>query len=241
MLKLNRIVQTGLSVVLVVMVYSAFLSGVWTPSYGYFLWVGEVFREKPISQLLITFSMYSWLAGIACVAYCIYCFFYRDVLVGHVPAGKVLLTLFLSVFFLYLISFVFFENETFTLETLDTANHFYTGSLREKLLLAVGYLVMGPIFEEIFFRGIMMGAILNMPLITNEKVRMATACIIPSLLYISFYTQYEYVWTYILLFLFAMLLSVARIISRGLLLPMLLHSFSIVCVISFSFLLLGSS
>ena len=233
MLKLNGIVQTGLSVVLVVMVYSAFLSGVWNPSYGYFLWVGEVFGENPISQLLITFSMFSWLAGIAFVAYFAYYFFYRDVLIGHIPTVNVLLALFLSVFFLYLISFVFFEYETFTL---DTADHFYTGSLRERLLLVVTYLVMVPIFEEIFFRGIMMGAILNMPLITNEKVRMATACIIPSLLFISLHTQYEYVWTYILLFLFAIVVSVARIISRGLLLPMLLHSFAIVCAISFSFL-----
>ncbi|HHY0626544.1 TPA: CPBP family intramembrane glutamic endopeptidase [Vibrio parahaemolyticus] len=234
-IELNRGAQGWLSAALVVIVFSVFLSGALIPELGYFLWVTKFFEENSISESLITFAMYVRFVGIAFVAYVAYRMVYQDNFIGYMPKGKSVFALFFSVFSLYLASFLFFEFEPFTL---NVAKNFSTGTLEDKSLLIGVYLIMVPIFEEIFFRGIMMGAILNMPFITDEKVRMATACIIPSLLFITLHSQYEYVWTYILLFLFAMVVSVARIISRGLLLPMFLHALAVACAIGFSFLLL---
>ncbi|MCD9504589.1 CPBP family intramembrane metalloprotease [Photobacterium phosphoreum] len=234
-IELNKGVQNGLSVVLVAIIYSVFLSGIWNPGVGYYLWIVKVIGESSINESLIMFATYARFIVFAFVAYVVYRFFYQDNFIGNMPKRKLIFSLFFSVFSLYFISFVFFEFETFTL---NVANSFNTGTLKDKALLICTYLIMIPIFEEVFFRGIMMGAILKISFLTNEKVRMVVACIIPSLLFITLHTQYEYVWTYILLFLFAIIVSVARAISNGLLLPILLHSFAIVCAVGFSFLLL---
>lgn len=231
----HKTAQRVLPVMVVLLTYSALFFDVFMPESDFYLWAGSIFSERKFSMTSVTLALYIRLAAIALVSYSVYRVFYQDSLIGIMPKGRVLAALFFAVFGLYCVSFIFFEFESFTLQV---TQQFQVATLNEKLLLIIAYLIMVPIYEELFFRGIMMGAILKLPVISDEKVRMIVASLIPSLLFMTLHTQYDYIWTYILLFLFATIVSIARLISGGVLLPILLHAFAIFCAVGFAFLLL---
>ncbi|MCU5771202.1 CPBP family intramembrane metalloprotease [Erwiniaceae bacterium BAC15a-03b] len=89
------------------------------------------------------------------------------------------------------------------------------------LILLFTAVVLGPVFEEILFRGFLLqGFLLWAP-------KSPLACVtLTSLLFAAMHTQYVHLQTLAMLTLFSMLLCYARLKSRGLKLPIFLHMFN---------------
>lgn len=101
------------------------------------------------------------------------------------------------------------EASTFTLDVYETA-HFLP-------LLYVAIVIAAPLFEEVFFRGFMFQGLLH------SRVGAIGAIVINSLIWAVIHSQYD---TYDVggIFLFGMVLSVAQLITKSLVIPILMHS-----------------
>lgn len=75
-----------------------------------------------------------------------------------------------------------------------------------------------PVYEELVFRGCLLSAFL-----TFFRGNIFIASLVTSILFALLHTQYTDSRTLIILFLVSIILIAARIISRGLIMPMLLH------------------
>ncbi|MBP2170061.1 membrane protease YdiL (CAAX protease family) [Erwinia toletana] len=89
------------------------------------------------------------------------------------------------------------------------------------LILLFTAVVLGPVFEEILFRGFLLqGFLLWAP-------KSPLACVtLTSILFATMHTQYVHLQTLAMLTLFSMLLCYARLQSRGLKLPIFLYMFN---------------
>lgn len=75
-----------------------------------------------------------------------------------------------------------------------------------------------PVYEEMVFRGCLLTALLNFC-----QGNIYIALLAASALFAALHTQYTDIRTLIILFLVSIILIAARIISRGLMMPILLH------------------
>lgn len=75
-----------------------------------------------------------------------------------------------------------------------------------------------PIYEELVFRGCLLSALL-----TFFRGNIFIASLVTSLLFALLHTQYTDIRTLIILFLISIILISARIISKGMLMPIVLH------------------
>lgn len=234
----NNKVEYGLFFLLMVITYSLF----------YFQLVPIVLLIKGIMFLNEEFGFYSdyVMTNIfatfiiflfySIVIYAIYrLFLYGDKLFVANINLRYTTALFVSIFLLYLISALFFQYENFTLQV---SKEFYESDLKHHILFVMAFMIVVPVVEEVCFRGVIMGFFLKESLIKNEKIKIAIALILPSVMFTLLHTQYEYIWTYIQLFIFSLIVSVARLLSNGILLPIALHSFAIACATGFSLLLI---
>ncbi|UVC29432.1 CPBP family intramembrane glutamic endopeptidase [Pantoea sp. SOD02] len=87
------------------------------------------------------------------------------------------------------------------------------------VLTQISYILMVPVYEEIAIRGGLFGAL---TVFSNSKVFSA---IITSLIFSLLHTQYSGFKPLFLLYLISLTLVAARVLSKGLLLPVLLHTF----------------
>ncbi|BBG71946.1 CPBP family intramembrane glutamic endopeptidase [Serratia marcescens] len=75
-----------------------------------------------------------------------------------------------------------------------------------------------PIYEELVFRGCLLSALL-----TFFRGNIFIASLVTSLLFALLHTQYTDIRTLIILFLISIILISARIVSKGILMPIVLH------------------
>ncbi|WP_034946936.1 CPBP family intramembrane glutamic endopeptidase [Erwinia oleae] len=105
----------------------------------------------------------------------------------------------------------FLRQESWTADQLS-------GGQPQLLLFALAVIVLAPVFEEILFRGfVLQGLLLWAP-----DQRFACA-LLTSLLFAAMHTQYAHLQTIIALSALSLLLCYARLLSGGLLLPVMLH------------------
>lgn len=88
-----------------------------------------------------------------------------------------------------------------------------------KVALAVVFIVLAPINEEIIFRGLVLNASIGWGP-RSKTIGIVTTSLIFSLLH----TQYVMPTTFVSLFVFSAILCVVRIHTRGLIMPIVLHS-----------------
>lgn len=87
------------------------------------------------------------------------------------------------------------------------------------LILLLTAVLLAPVFEEVLFRGFLLQAFL----LWAPQSRFA-CMLLTSLLFAVMHTQYEHWQTLVALTLFSLLLCYARLRSRGLALPVFLHT-----------------
>lgn len=83
--------------------------------------------------------------------------------------------------------------------------------------------VAAPIYEEVLFRGLIMGIIMRAHSRHKPKTLLIIAILINSLLFALVHIQYDLVGIF-LIFVLALLLSIARAISGSVILPIMLHA-----------------
>jgi membrane protease YdiL (CAAX protease family) len=87
------------------------------------------------------------------------------------------------------------------------------------ILTQISYILMVPVYEEIAIRGGLFGAL---TVFSNSKIFSA---LVTSLIFSLLHTQYSGFKPFFLLYLISLTLVAARVLSKGLLLPVLLHVF----------------
>ncbi|NIG76909.1 type II CAAX endopeptidase family protein [Cedecea neteri] len=103
--------------------------------------------------------------------------------------------------------------------------------VRSLVLVALTATLLAPILEEVIFRGFLLNA--------GEgygKVGKNAAMLMASVLFAFSHSQYQNATTFISLFIFSVILCLARVYSGSLIVPIILHGLN--NAISFSFLLL---
>jgi membrane protease YdiL (CAAX protease family) len=101
-------------------------------------------------------------------------------------------------------------DDTFVVESYRQANNLP--------ILYIGVVIFGPLFEEVLFRGFLFKGL------ENSFVGGHGAVFISSLLFAGIHLQYDQTIILFILLPMAILLGYARLISKSLLLPILLHS-----------------
>lgn len=89
-----------------------------------------------------------------------------------------------------------------------------------------------PVYEEIFYRGCLFGFICSL-----YKKDIILPFILCSVVFSLMHTQYMSFIEYALMFAVGLILTHARVISRGLLLPIVLHSTMNACVLIYNYFL----
>ena len=89
------------------------------------------------------------------------------------------------------------------------------------LLTAVSICLLAPVSEEVIFRGFLLNAGLGYGKRGEHIAILAT-----SLLFMVIHTQYQQPATFICLFIFSVILCYARLYTRSLLVPIILHAMS---------------
>lgn len=93
------------------------------------------------------------------------------------------------------------------------------------------FFILAPVGEEILFRGILLNLF-----ITNKTWTTWVGVVLTSLLFTAIHQQYHNTITFFEIMVFAVIYAIARIRSKGLLLPILLHSFTCVLGILFYYM-----
>ncbi|MGP9555894.1 lysostaphin resistance A-like protein [Halomonas sp. AOP43-F2-13] len=101
-------------------------------------------------------------------------------------------------------------------------------TLAQLLVYLASLIVFVPVVEELLFRHFILSVI---PFRKNFGWAVLSV-IVSCAVFSSLHQQYELWTTYVTLFGFAVVACVARILSQGMLLPMLLHAFAIVIALS---------
>lgn len=99
--------------------------------------------------------------------------------------------------------------------------------------IVLSLLLLVPIYEEIFFRHFILA---TLPFKINKWLTVLVISI-TSLLFCIVHKQYIYLTTYLWLFFVSIVYCLVRINSNGLLLPILLHSYTIFLVLLLSYFL----
>lgn len=99
----------------------------------------------------------------------------------------------------------------------------YQSTTTQLVVFLVSLLVLPPIVEEMLYRHFFLSVI---PFKRNVWLAVL-AVVVPAVVFTLAHQQYEYWTTYATLFGFAVVAGVARVMSRGMLLPILLHAFAI--------------
>lgn len=94
----------------------------------------------------------------------------------------------------------------------------FNDSARQLIVFSLAVVLLAPIFEEIVFRGFLLQSLL----IWAPRQRFACA-LLTSLGFAAMHTQYHHLQTAIALTLLSLMLCYARLVSRGLKLPIMLH------------------
>ncbi|MDX8000432.1 CPBP family intramembrane metalloprotease [Xenorhabdus sp. Reich] len=190
----------------------------------YFIWmflsylgVGLVQITMESAFILKNIEFISFLINFLVVTPCIIIIYFHynkkhnDIPLGNINKDNlVLFTTFSFVFII--ISMIFGNEETYYLQLIDNSSN------SSILFLGFYVVVLAPITEEIVMRGF----VLNSFLMWGKHLQL-TGVIITSFLFTILHTQYQYINTYIFLFIFSVILCYARIHSGGLKLPILLH------------------
>lgn len=114
----------------------------------------------------------------------------------------------------FIIPTVFFSTDEIAVSQQQISPTLYT-----LILTQISYILVVPVYEEIAIRGGLFGAL---TVFSNNKVFSA---IITSLIFSLLHTQYSDFKPFFLLYLISLTLVAARVLSKGLLLPVLLHAF----------------
>lgn len=114
----------------------------------------------------------------------------------------------------FIIPKVFFHTDQIVASQQQVSLPLYT-----LILTQISYILMVPIYEEIAIRGGLFGAL---TVFSNSKLLSA---IITSLIFSLLHTQYSGFKPLFLLYLISLTLVAAKVLSKGLLLPVLLHAF----------------
>ncbi|MDY0927729.1 CPBP family intramembrane glutamic endopeptidase [Enterobacter sp. CFBP8995] len=114
----------------------------------------------------------------------------------------------------FIIPTVFFDTDEIAVSQQQISLPLYT-----LILTQISYILVVPVYEEIAIRGGLFGAL---TVFSNNKVFSA---IITSLIFSLLHTQYSDFKPFFLLYLISLTLVAARVLSKGLLLPVLLHAF----------------
>lgn len=89
-------------------------------------------------------------------------------------------------------------------------------------LLILLVVVIAPIYEELMFRGFMMGLIANASTNYRRKTLWLIASLVSTLAFTLIHFQYDW-FGLLLIFVLSLILSWARLISGSVILPMILH------------------
>ncbi|MBD8169628.1 CPBP family intramembrane glutamic endopeptidase [Erwinia persicina] len=99
----------------------------------------------------------------------------------------------------------------------DVSNYEFTQPLISFIFIQISYIILAPVYEEIAIRGGLFG---SLNIFLRAKV---PAAILSSLIFSFLHTQYSGYKPFVILFFVSLTLTVARIRSNGLLLPVMLH------------------
>ena len=135
---------------------------------------------------------------------------------GTLPSGKVTLTgLALPAAALIFITLIYslFEEPEPWLETLNQLSGIHL------VLTVVSICLLAPVSEEVIFRGFLLNAGLGFGKRGEQIAILAT-----SLIFMLVHTQYQQPATFVFLFLFSVILCYARLYTRSLLVPIILHA-----------------
>lgn len=139
------------------------------------------------------------------------------------------------IFVLYAISWFIFPYEP---STLALARELVDGDRMTWLFFVITYLFAIPMTEELCFRGVVMGGLLGVNFTKRKAWNEVVAILISSILFVGLHARYEYLSSFICLFLFSFVVGYARLSSNSLCLPIALHAFSIAVGVGFSLLLI---
>lgn len=135
---------------------------------------------------------------------------------GTLPSGKVTLARLAppaaALIFITLIYSLFEEPEPW-LETLNQLSGIHL------VLTVVSICLLAPVSEEVIFRGFLLNAGLGFGKRGEQIAILAT-----SLIFMLVHTQYQQPATFVFLFLFSVILCYARLYTRSLLVPIILHA-----------------
>lgn len=135
---------------------------------------------------------------------------------GTLPPGKVTLTglaLPAAAFTFITLIYSLFEAPEPWLETLNQLSGIHL------VLTVVSICLLAPVSEEVIFRGFLLNAGLGFGKRGEQIAILAT-----SLIFMLVHTQYQQPATFVILFLFSVILCYARLYTRSLLVPIILHA-----------------
>lgn len=95
-------------------------------------------------------------------------------------------------------------------------------TLTQNIVMVISLLILPPIVEELAFRHFLLSVL---PFNANRKI--ALIAIVATSAFFSVQHHYDYLTSYLLLFVLGIVFSLARIRSKGLALPIILHSYAI--------------
>ncbi|EJL81658.1 CPBP family intramembrane glutamic endopeptidase [Pantoea sp. GM01] len=134
--------------------------------------------------------------------------------VGNFTIIQFIMFLSLILIIQFIIPKVFFHTDEIVVSHQQISLPIYT-----LILTQISYILMVPVYEEIAIRGGLFGAL---TVFSNSKVFSA---LITSLIFSLLHTQHSGFKPLFLLYLISLTLIAARVLSKGLLLPVLLHAF----------------
>ncbi|MFV8458722.1 CPBP family intramembrane glutamic endopeptidase, partial [Vibrio owensii] len=188
---------------------------------------------NPFSNSIMVFVVVVKYFIFSFIAYTVHRFLHIDSFFGEYISTPKLFFFTLAVFSLHTGFYLYGQPET---SSSFIAQALLKMSIEHSLFMIFTLIVVLPIAEELYFRGAIMGSILNMKVINNMTVRVTVSCILPSVLFSLIHVKYDHISTFISLFSFSIIVSLARFLSKGILIPIFLHSFSMICVIGFGLL-----
>lgn len=102
-------------------------------------------------------------------------------------------------------------------EPQHVSNYVVTPPFISFIFIQISYIILAPVYEEIAIRGGLFG---SLNIFLRAKI---PAAILSSLIFSFLHTQYSGYKPFVILFFVSLTLTVARIRSNGLLLPVMLH------------------